>query len=43
VAQIGLRDFEEAQAGLRAAYKLAEKIDDYHAQVNASALSARIL
>lgn len=43
VAQIGMRDFEEAQAGVRAAYKLAEEIDDYHAKVNATALLARIL
>ncbi len=43
LAQIGMRDFDEAQSGLRTAYKLAENSDDRHAQANASAISARIL
>ena len=43
LAQIGMRDFEEAQVGLRVAYKLAKTTDDLHAQANASAISARIL
>jgi ATP/maltotriose-dependent transcriptional regulator MalT len=43
VAQIGLRDFAAAKLALKRAYKLAEETDDYHAQVNATALLARIL
>ncbi|HEX6664242.1 MAG TPA: LuxR C-terminal-related transcriptional regulator [Gaiellaceae bacterium] len=43
LAQIGMRDFDEAQSGLRTAYKLAENSDDRHAQANASAISARVL
>jgi ATP/maltotriose-dependent transcriptional regulator MalT len=42
LAQIGLRDFQGAQAALRTAWKLAEAADDFHAQVNAQALLARI-
>jgi LuxR family maltose regulon positive regulatory protein len=42
VAQIGLRDFQGAQTGLRTAWKLAKAADDFHAQVNAQALLARI-
>jgi LuxR family maltose regulon positive regulatory protein len=41
-AQIGLRDFQGAQAALRTAWQLAEAADDFHAQVNAEALLARI-
>lgn len=43
VAQIGMRDFDDAQIGLRVAAKLASKTADHHAQANASAISARIL
>ena len=42
LAQIGLRDFQGAQAALRTAWQLAEAADDLHAQVNAQALLARI-
>jgi LuxR family maltose regulon positive regulatory protein len=42
LAQIGLRDFEGAQAALRSAYRLAERAQDVHAQINATALVARI-
>jgi LuxR family transcriptional regulator, maltose regulon positive regulatory protein len=42
LAQIGLRDFQGAQAALRTAWQLAETADDFHAQVNAQALLARI-
>jgi LuxR family maltose regulon positive regulatory protein len=42
LAQIGLRDFQGAQAALRTAWQLAEAADDFHAQVNAQALLARI-
>lgn len=42
LAQIGLRDFEGAQTALRSAYRLAEKAQDLHAQINATALFARI-
>ena len=42
LAQIGLRDFQGAQAALRTAWQLAEGADDLHAQVNAQALLARI-
>ena len=42
LAQIGLRDFQGAQAALRTAWQLAEAADDFHAQVNAQALFARI-
>jgi LuxR family maltose regulon positive regulatory protein len=42
LAQIGLRDFEGAHAALRTAYRLAEEASDFHAQVNAMTLIARI-
>jgi LuxR family transcriptional regulator, maltose regulon positive regulatory protein len=42
LAQIGLRDFDGAQAALRSAYRLAERVQDAHAQANATALVARI-
>jgi LuxR family maltose regulon positive regulatory protein len=42
LAQIGMRDFQGAQTALRTAWKLAEAADDFHAQVNAQALLARI-
>jgi LuxR family transcriptional regulator, maltose regulon positive regulatory protein len=42
LAQIGLRDFEGAQAALRSAYRLAENARDVHAQINATALVVRI-
>src|SRR5439155_18213524 len=42
LAQIGLRDFDGAQAALRTAYRLAEEAHDVHAQLNATALMARI-
>jgi LuxR family maltose regulon positive regulatory protein len=42
LAQIGLRDFQGAQAALRTAWQLAEAADDFHAQINARALLARI-
>ena len=42
LAQIGLRDFEGAQAALRSAYRLAERAQDVHAQINATGLVARI-
>jgi LuxR family maltose regulon positive regulatory protein len=42
LAQIGMRDFKGAQVALRTAWKLAEAADDFHAQVNAQALLARI-
>jgi ATP/maltotriose-dependent transcriptional regulator MalT len=42
LAQIGLRDFQGAKAALRTAWQLAEAADDFHAQVNAQALLARI-
>jgi LuxR family maltose regulon positive regulatory protein len=42
LAQIGLRDFQGAQAALRTAWQLAEAADDFHAQVNAQALLARV-
>jgi ATP/maltotriose-dependent transcriptional regulator MalT len=42
LAQIGLRDFEGAHAALRNAYRLAENAQDAHAQINATALVARI-
>jgi LuxR family maltose regulon positive regulatory protein len=42
LAQIGLRDFEGAQSALRSAYRLAEVARDVHAQINATALIARI-
>ncbi|TML94776.1 MAG: hypothetical protein E6G03_10885 [Actinobacteria bacterium] len=42
LAQIGLRDFEGAQTALRTAYRLAESAQDVHAQINATALVARI-
>ncbi len=42
LAQIGMRDFQGAQRALRTAWRLAEAADDFHAQVNAEALFARI-
>jgi LuxR family maltose regulon positive regulatory protein len=42
LAQIGLKDFEGAYAALRTAYRLAEEANDFHAQVNAVTLIARI-
>jgi ATP/maltotriose-dependent transcriptional regulator MalT len=42
VAQIGLREFTAAKLALKTAYKLAEETDDYHAQLNATTLLARI-
>jgi LuxR family maltose regulon positive regulatory protein len=42
LAQIGLKDFEGAHASLRTAYRLAEEASDFHAQVNAMTLIARI-
>jgi LuxR family maltose regulon positive regulatory protein len=42
LAQIGMRDFQGAQTALRTAWKLAEAAEDFHAQVNAQALLARI-
>ncbi len=42
LAQIGVRDFKGAQASLRTAWQLAEAADDFHAQINARALLARI-
>lgn len=42
LAQIGMRDFQSAEKALRTAWKLAEAADDFHAQVNAKALLARI-
>lgn len=42
LARVGLRDFSSAETALREAHRLAESIDDYHAQANALALLARI-
>jgi ATP/maltotriose-dependent transcriptional regulator MalT len=42
LAQIGMRDFQGAQTALKTAWKLAEAAEDFHAQVNAQALLARI-
>lgn len=42
LAQIGMRDFQGAQRALRTAWRLAEAAEDFHAQVNAEALLARI-
>jgi len=42
LAQIGMRDFQGAQTALRTAWKLAEAAEDFHAEVNAQALLARI-
>jgi LuxR family transcriptional regulator, maltose regulon positive regulatory protein len=42
LTQIGLRDFRGARASLRTAWKLAAAADDFHSQVNATALLARI-
>ncbi|MBA3733590.1 MAG: hypothetical protein H0W90_00075 [Actinobacteria bacterium] len=42
LAQIGLRDFRGAQAGLRSAWRLAAAAEDSHSLVNATALLARV-
>jgi LuxR family transcriptional regulator, maltose regulon positive regulatory protein len=42
LAQIGMRNFDGAQTALRNAYRLAESAQDVHAQINATALVARI-
>jgi len=42
LSRLGLKDFSSAEPALREAHRLAESIDDYHAQANALALLARI-
>lgn len=42
LAQIGMRNFDRAESGLRNAHRVAEQAQDVHAQLNATALTSRI-
>ena len=42
LAQIGMRNFDRAESGLRNAHQVAEQARDVHAQLNATALTSRI-